>query len=132
MLVLIVGVIFGIAIGYFATENTTPVTIRIAEYVFEEVPLYLVIMGSLFVGLFISWILYVARSVSSSVTIYGKEHAAKKAMRTAADLELRVLELEAENANLRTNHSSRLHSPNHSFSQGDPAAKEFPRTKATA
>ena len=132
MLVLLVGVIFGIAIGYFATENTTPVTIRIAEYVFEEVPLYLVIMGSLFVGLFISWILYFARSVSSSVAIYGKEHAARKARQTAADLALRVQELETENAHLTTNHSSRFHSPNHSFSQGDPAAKEVPRTKATA
>lgn len=132
MLVLLVGVIFGIAIGYFATQNTTLVTIQIAEYVFEEVPLYLVIMGSLFVGLFIAWILYFARSVSSSVAIYGKEHAARKARQTAAELALRVQELETENAHLMTNHSSRLHSPKYSFSQGDPAAKEFPRTKATA
>jgi len=58
MLVLLVGIIFGLAIGYFATQNTTLVTIQVAQYAFEEVPLYLVIVGSLFVGLFIAWILY--------------------------------------------------------------------------
>jgi cell division protein FtsB len=59
-------------------------------------------VGSLFVGLFIAWILYVARSVSSTLTIYGKNHVVKKAQRTVADLEHRVHELEAENAQLRT------------------------------
>ena len=89
MLVLLVGVIFGLAIGYFATQNTTPVTIRIAEYTLEEVPLYLVAMGSLFIGLFVAWILYLARTVSSRITIYGRDQAVRKARRTAADLEMR-------------------------------------------
>jgi uncharacterized integral membrane protein len=110
MLVLIVGVIFGLAIGYFATQNITPVTIRIAEYTLEEVPLYLVAMGSLFIGLFIAWILYLARSVSSRITIYGRDQAVRKARRTAADLEMRVQELEAENTQLKTDHSSRFES----------------------
>jgi len=65
MLVLLVGVIFGLAIAYFATQNTTPVTIHIAQYAFEG-PLYLVVMGSLFVGLLIAWILYFGRSVAQS------------------------------------------------------------------
>jgi uncharacterized integral membrane protein len=102
MLVLLFAVIFGIGIGYFATQNTAPVTIRVAEYTLEQVPLYLVIVGSLFVGLFIAWILYFARSVSSTLTIYGKDHAVKRAQQTAAGLEERVHELEAENAQLRT------------------------------
>jgi uncharacterized integral membrane protein len=116
MLFLLVGAVFGIAIGYFATQNTTPVTIRVAEYALEQVPLYLVIVGSLFVGLFISWILYFARSVSSRVTIYGRDHAVRKARQTAANLELRVQELEAENAHLKMNHSSPLEFPNRTLS----------------
>jgi uncharacterized integral membrane protein len=116
MLVLIIGVIFGLAISYFATQNTTPVTIRIAEYTWEEVPLYLVIVGSLFVGLFISWILYLARAVSSRITLYGKNHEVRRARRTAADLEMRVRELEAENADLKTNHSSPFESPHRALS----------------
>jgi uncharacterized integral membrane protein len=116
MLVLIVGVIVGLAMAYFATQNTTPVTIRIAQYALEEVPLYLVVVGSLFVGLLISWILYLARAVSSRLTIYGKDHEVRRARRTAADLEMRVQELQAENAHLKTDHSYPFESPNRTLS----------------
>lgn len=117
MLVLLIGVIFGIAIAYFATENTMPVTVRVGEYAFADIPLYLVIVWALFVGVFVSWILYLARAVSSRVTIYGKDHAVRRARRTAADLEQRVQELEAENTHLRTNHrSSPLESSHHTLS----------------
>jgi uncharacterized integral membrane protein len=115
MLVLLVGVILGLAIGYFATQNTSPVTVHVAQYAFEG-PLYLVIVGSLFVGVFISWILYLARAVSSKLTIYGKDHEVRRARRTAANLETRVQELEAENAQLKTDHSYPFESPSRSLS----------------
>lgn len=101
MLVLLIAVISGLTIGYFATQNTTPVTIRLNDYVWEDIPLYLVMLGSLLVGLFMAWILYFARSVSSRLTIYGKDHAVKKAQDTVVDLERRVQELEVENARLK-------------------------------
>jgi len=63
MLVLLVAVISGVAIAYFGMQNISPVTIRLNDYVWNDVPLYLVIVGSLFVGLFMAWILYFARSV---------------------------------------------------------------------
>jgi len=113
MLVLFVAVIFGLAIGYFATQNTTPVTIRVAQYAWEDVPLYLVAVGSLLIGLFIAWILYIARTVSSTVTIYGKDHQVKKAKQTAAVLEDRVHELETENARLNTKHPFPSEPPSH-------------------
>src|SRR5262245_65312034 len=111
MLILLIGVIFGLAIGYFATQNTTPVTIHVAQYAFEG-PLYLVIVGSLFLGLFMAWILYFARSVSSTLAIRGKDHALKRARQAVADLELRVRELQAENTHLKTDHSYSFESPN--------------------
>jgi uncharacterized integral membrane protein len=102
MLVLLVAVISGVAIAYFGMQNISPVTIRLNQYVWEDVPLYLVIVGSLFVGLFMAWILYFARSVSSKLTIYGKDRAMKKAEHTVTALEQRVHELEAEKAGLKT------------------------------
>jgi uncharacterized integral membrane protein len=116
MVALLIGVIFGIAVGYFATQNTDPVTVRVGEYAFADIPLYLVIVGSLFVGVFVSWILYLARAISSRVTIYGKDYAVRRATRTEADLEQRVQELEAENNHLRTNHSSPLEFPHRTLS----------------
>ena len=111
MLVLLIAVIFGLAIGYFATQNTTPVTIQVGYYVLQDVPLYLVIVGSLLVGLFIAWILYFARTVSSKVTIYGKEHAVRKARQTVAELEQRIYNLELENARLRKDRAALSESP---------------------
>jgi uncharacterized integral membrane protein len=57
MFVLIIAVMLGLVIGYFATQNTTPVTIHFGRYVLEEVPLYLAAVGSLLIGLFIAWTL---------------------------------------------------------------------------
>ena len=100
MLVLLVAVISGIAIAYFGMQNINPVTIRLNELVWNDVPLYLVIFGSLLAGLFMAGILYFAKSVSSTVTLYGKDRAMKRAKHTLADLEQRVHDLEAEKARL--------------------------------
>jgi|1186.fasta_scaffold253395_2 uncharacterized integral membrane protein len=116
MLALLIAVIFGAAVGYFATQNTMPVTIRLADYAIEEVPIYLVVVGSLLIGLFIAWIIHVARSVSSSITIRGKNTEVRRARQDVADLEHRVQELEVENARLRTRYATAdydepLHNP---------------------
>ena len=111
MLVLLVAVISGIAIAYFGMQNISPVTIRLNEYVWNDVPLYLVIVGSVLVGLFMAGILYFARSVSSTLTIYGKDRAMKKTKHRVADLEQRVYELEAEKAQLESTVSSTTEAP---------------------
>jgi uncharacterized integral membrane protein len=113
MLALLITVIFGLGIGYFATQNITPITIQFGDYVLEGVPLFAVILGSLLVGLVMAYILYLARSVSSKVTIYGKDYADNKTRRTVANLEHRVDQLETENARLRMGQSSSLEYPNH-------------------
>jgi uncharacterized integral membrane protein len=101
MLALVIAVMFGLAIGYFATQNTIPVTIRLAEYALEEIPLYLVVVGSLLVGLFVAWILYIAQALSARLTIYGRDQVVRKTRRTVTDLEQRVHELEVENERLK-------------------------------
>ena len=45
MLALLVAVIAGAAIAYFGMQNISPVTIRLNYYVWDDVPLYLVIVG---------------------------------------------------------------------------------------
>jgi uncharacterized integral membrane protein len=105
MLALLIAVIFGAAVGYFATQNTIPVTIHLADYALEEVPLYLVVVGSLLIGLFIAWIIYLARSVSSTITIHGKNTEVRRARQDVVELERRVQELEVENARLRTRYA---------------------------
>jgi len=106
ILFLLLAVIFSGVVGYFATQNTTPVTIHFARYVIEGVPLYLVVLGSALVGLLMAWIFHIARSVSTAVTIYGKDHAVRRANKASEDLEKRVHDLEVENERLRMTHVS--------------------------
>jgi uncharacterized integral membrane protein len=102
MLTILFSVIFGLAIGYFATQNTSPVTIQLGELRIENVPLYFATVGSLILGFVIAWIFYLARTVSSTFTIYGKDRLVKRT-ETPADLEQRIRDLESENARLRGN-----------------------------
>ena len=102
MLSILFSVIFGLAIGYFATQNTSPVTIQLGELSVQNVPLYFVAIGSLILGFVIAWIFYLARTVSSTFTIYGKDRLVKR-METDPDLERRIRQLESENARLRGN-----------------------------
>ena len=106
MLSILLAVIFGLGVGYFATENTVPVALRAGSFVLENVPLYLVAIGSLLTGLVIAWIFFFARSLSSSLPAFGKAPSIGKVERNMADLEYRVRELEAANAQLRSERSS--------------------------
>jgi uncharacterized integral membrane protein len=101
MLVSLFTLVLGLVIGYFATQNTTPVALQFGDYILAEIPLYVVAVGSMLLGLFIAWIFYFARTVSSALTIYGKDSAMKKAKQTIAELEQRVRELEAEDHQLK-------------------------------
>ncbi len=108
---IILSVLFGLGIGYFATQNTLPVTIHMGELILEEVPLYLVVLGSLLLGLFIAWTFYLARTLSTTLAIYGRDSAIKRAKQVVADLEQRVRDLEAANARLKVDGSSAGHLP---------------------
>ena len=95
MLSILLAVIFGLGVGYFATENTTPVALRFGDFVIENVPLYLVAVGSILAGLVIAWIFYLTRQVAGSMTMAGKARDTSTIERNMADLNYRVRELEA-------------------------------------
>jgi len=94
MLSILLAVIFGLGVGYFATENTTPVALRLGDFVVDNVPLYLVAVGSLLAGLVIAWIFYLTRTVTGSMTMASKARDTSTIERGMANLEYRVRELE--------------------------------------
>ena len=105
MLSILLAVIFGLGVGYFATENTTAVSLRFGELVLDNVPLYLVAVGSLLAGLIIAWIFYITRSVAGSMT-FGKVRDTSTIERGMADLDYRVRELETTYTKPRLERSS--------------------------
>jgi uncharacterized integral membrane protein len=106
MLAILLAVIFGLGVGYFATENTVPVALRLGDFVIENVPLYLVAVGSLLVGLVIAALFYAARSFTGSTTTLGKERDTSMLERDMANLKYRVNELETANNHVRLERSS--------------------------
>lgn len=101
MVSILLTVIFGLGIGYFATQNTAPVALRVGDFIWSDVPLYVVAVGSLLLGLFIAWIFYFARTLSATLTIAGKDREISKVRRTTSDLEQRIHDLEVTNAQLK-------------------------------
>ena len=105
MLSILFSALLGLAIGYFALQNATPVSIQLGELVFSDVPVYLIAVGSLILGIFIASIFYVARTASS---VYGRHHHPTTDHKTVMALERRIHDLEIENTRLKAVHDNHV------------------------
>jgi uncharacterized integral membrane protein len=105
MLSILFSAILGLAIGYFALQNATPVTIQLGELVFSDVPLYLIAVGSLILGIFIASIFYLARTVSG---VHGRHLHPTTDHKTVMALERRIHDLEIENTRLKATHDNHV------------------------
>ena len=92
--ILILLVLFGIIASVFATQNTISVPITLAGYSIKEIPLHLVVSGSLLIGLLLSSALSFINFVSTSFRLHGKDVKIKETKRTVTDLAKRNRELE--------------------------------------
>jgi len=102
MLAVIITFIFTLFVAYFATQNTQHVSVSVAGYHITAIPLYVVILIALLSGIFISWLFSMAGSISSFITIRGKDKVIKDKKRESTDLTKRVHQLELENEKLKT------------------------------
>ncbi len=108
MFALIVLVVFGIGVAYFATQNTQATSIVLGGYTLTGTPLYLIVLGSLLLGFVVSWIISLVDVISSALKIHGKDSAIKDSNKQIAELTKRVHQLELENERLKgeTGHPS--------------------------
>lgn len=102
MVVFLLVLLFGAGFAYFATQNTVPVTVRIASYTFDTVPLYLVILISIAASVLISAFIYLVKSLSSSLMIREHKGSLNDAKKQIAELTKIVHKLELENTRLKT------------------------------
>ncbi len=101
MLTLIILVIFGIGVAFFATQNTQTISIVFASYSLSGIPLYLIVLMSLLMGFVVSWILSLVGVISSAFKIRGKESTIKDANKQISELTKSVHQLELENERLK-------------------------------
>lgn len=101
MLFLITVILASLGFVYFALQNMAGITITLANYQLLDVPIYLVVLGSLLLGLFISWLLSTISSIATEFTIYGKDKKINRAEHAIDDLHKKIVGLEKENAQLK-------------------------------
>lgn len=101
MATLIVTILLGLVIGYFATQNTGVISLNFLNYSVPAIPVYIVVGVALLFGLFFSWIISLVNRVTTGFTIRGKENKIKDFKRENAELLKEIHKLELENAKLK-------------------------------
>ncbi len=106
MITLITVVLFGLFIAYFATQNTGNISLNILNYTTPEIPIYIVVVGALLVGLFLSWLVSLANDIGTSFTVRGKENKIKNFKKENEEYLKRIHQLELENTKLMSQSNS--------------------------
>src|SRR3989344_4059786 len=101
MSTLILVVITALGFAYLATQNTAVTNLQAGNFVWTNVPLYLIALGSLLFGLLLSWIINTVDWIISAFTIKNKETRIKSIEQDNFKLQEKLYNLELENANLR-------------------------------
>lgn len=97
MLTLILILITSSALVYISKFNFNPVTLNLGVYVFSDIPLFYIIIGSLLIGLVLSYLIHLVSAISTSITLRGKNEEIKKEKEEVLELTKRVHQLELEN-----------------------------------
>ena len=102
MLALILFIAFGLIFGYFATLNTSSVTVHFGWSSLEYIPLYLLVLSSLALGVLFSGLFYFFKSLPHwfSKNKVKQEVADLKDENT--NLLKKIHQLELENTRLKT------------------------------
>ncbi|NCT55801.1 DUF1049 domain-containing protein [bacterium] len=103
MLILILFLVVGGFMVYLAQDNLSLVTMHLGTYVFADVPLFYVIIGSLLAGLCLAYFVYLINSIFTALTMRGKDHKIKETKSEIVDLTKRIHQLEIQNEKLKNN-----------------------------
>lgn len=91
---LILLIIFGLSVAYFATQNTGSVHLLLGNYLISSIPMYVVVVGSILFGVFVSWLISMVNTISTVFTLHGKDSALKNAEKEIEKLQEKNHELE--------------------------------------
>jgi len=101
MLNIIFLLLAGSVFAYISKANLTPVTLNLAQYTFTDIPLFYVIMGSLLVGLVLSYIVQILGSIANAFVLRGNRKVMKSSQDEILELTKRIHQLELENEKLK-------------------------------
>lgn len=102
MLALFLFLAFGLLFGYFATHNTSMSSVSLGTYTFDQVPIYVIVLLSLGIGVVVSSLFYISKSLGVGMMFGKKDKELEASRKETADLMKRVHQLELENTRLKT------------------------------
>jgi uncharacterized membrane protein (DUF106 family) len=102
MVALILFILFGLIFGYFATLNTSLVSVHFGSYILQSVPMYVVVLVSLGLGVVFASLFYLVKSFSVGMMLKKKEESVIDAAKEVAELTKKNHQLELENTRLKT------------------------------
>lgn len=97
MLMLIVLLGAGAGLVYISKFNFGLVSVNFGTFTIDKIPLFYVILGSILIGLVLSYVVNLISSISNSLTIRHKNNQLKKEKEEVLELTRRVHQLEMEN-----------------------------------
>lgn len=100
MLILIFSLVVGSLLVFISKYNFQPVSINLGYTVIPGIPLFYIIVGSLVIGLVLSYLASLIQSISTSFVLYGKNNEIKKNKGEVLELTKRVHQLEIKNEKL--------------------------------
>lgn len=112
MLILILILIVGSFLVYISKYNFMLVSVNFGSHVISNIPLFYVIVGSIVVGLALSYLFFLAKSISTYFSLRGKDTEIKKNKDEVLELTKRVHQLELENEKLKHSYDIELEDPN--------------------
>lgn len=110
MLALILLIIFSLGVAYFATENTGVVHIMFGNYLLQNIPLYVIVIGALLLGVVVSLLISLVDRLSTTVTVHGKDSEIAKMQKSLYEVKQEKDRLELENRKLQEDYEDVLSS----------------------
>lgn len=101
MFLLIVFLLLSVGMVYVAQDNLSLVPLHIGNYVFSDIPLFYVIIGSLLTGLGFAYVIQFVHSIFTGLSMRGKDNTIKQGKGEIVDLTKRIHKLELENEELK-------------------------------
>jgi uncharacterized integral membrane protein len=102
MLSLIVAILFGLGLTFFAFSNSISVPVAFAGIQLSAIPLYMVVVFSVLAGIVMAWFISAIDGISSHMELRGKNHRINDDQKAITALQERIHNLEVENARLKS------------------------------
>ncbi len=102
MFSLVIAILFGLSITFFAFQNAVGVPIVLGSFFLQSIPLYLVVIVSMLAGIFMAWFISAIEGMSHFMSLRKKDSVINQDKKEIIALRQKIATLQTENSSLHT------------------------------